>query len=209
MKACGAIGAIDFARARSRRARKRFDLVLDLSREPLIRTAAAAAGLLSRRATIRSSRRSRRRSSTALVGEFEKPRFFALQRAHLRAQPLGARPAATSASTSARAARSRADGDHVKVEPHLCVGCGGCATVCPSGAMTYAYPRVPDMGARLKTLLATYREAGGKDACLLFHDAGEGRARGAAKLGARAASGPAGARDPARDASTPPRSAST
>ena len=40
--------------------------------------------------------------------------------------------------------------------------------------MTYAYPKVPDMGARLKTALATYREAGGKDACILFHDARRG-----------------------------------
>jgi len=41
--------------------------------------------------------------------------------------------------------------------------------------MTYAYPQVPDLGMRLKTLLATYRDAGGKDACILFHDAAEGR----------------------------------
>jgi ferredoxin len=46
--------------------------------------------------------------------------------------------------------------------------------VCPSGAMSYGYPKVPDVGLRLKTALATYREAGGKDACILFHD-GSGR----------------------------------
>src|SRR5207247_7352733 len=69
------------------------------------------------------------------------------------------------------------DGDHVKVEPHLCAGCGGCATVCPSGAMTYAYPRVSDIGMRLKTLLWTYREAGGADACLVFHDTESGRSQ--------------------------------
>ena len=35
--------------------------------------------------------------------------------------------------------------------------------------MTYAYPRVPDTGARLKAVLNTYRDAGGKEACILFH----------------------------------------
>jgi ferredoxin len=42
--------------------------------------------------------------------------------------------------------------------------------------MTYAFPRVPDTGARLKAVLNTYREAGGKDACILFHNAEDGRA---------------------------------
>jgi ferredoxin len=42
--------------------------------------------------------------------------------------------------------------------------------------MSYVYPRTPDMGSRLKTLLSTYREAGGADACILFHDVREGRA---------------------------------
>jgi Pyruvate/2-oxoacid:ferredoxin oxidoreductase delta subunit len=41
--------------------------------------------------------------------------------------------------------------------------------------MTYAYPRMPDVGARLKAMLSTYAGAGGKDACVLFHDAQDGR----------------------------------
>jgi len=47
--------------------------------------------------------------------------------------------------------------------------------VCPSGAMTYAYPRVSDLGLRLKNVLQTYREAGGENPCLLFHNATDGR----------------------------------
>ncbi|MGH8733150.1 MAG: 4Fe-4S dicluster domain-containing protein, partial [Burkholderiales bacterium] len=110
---------------------------------------------------------------TALVGEFEKPRFFQYKAkicAHSRSGKQGCNACLDVCSSGAISA----DGDHVKVEPHLCAGCGGCATVCPSGAMTYAYPAVPDLGARLKAMLATYREAGGKDACILFHD-GDGR----------------------------------
>ena len=71
-----------------------------------------------------------------------------LQGVDLRAQPLAARPAARSASTSARRAAIRADGDHVAVEPHLCMGCGACATVCPSGAMTLRLSRPCPTSAR-------------------------------------------------------------
>ncbi len=44
--------------------------------------------------------------------------------------------------------------------------------MCPSGALTYAYPTVPDLGARLKTLLSTYAKAGGRDACVMLHAEG-------------------------------------
>src|SRR5450759_534116 len=50
--------------------------------------------------------------------------------------------------------------------------------------MSYAYPRMADLGLRIKTLLATYRKAGGEDACLLFHNATEGREL-VARLGRR------------------------
>jgi len=181
VKACGAIGAIDFSRAE--RARKEsFDLVLDLSREPLLRTPQLPQGYLAP-GDDPLEQALAARELAALVGEFEKPRFFAYASrlcAHSRSGQAGCNLCIEVCSSGA----IRADGDLVKVEPHLCAGCGGCATVCPSGAMSYAYPGVPDMGLRLKTLLGTYREAGGKDACLLFHDPEEGRAALAA-LGRR------------------------
>jgi ferredoxin len=51
-------------------------------------------------------------------------------------------------------AARRAKGGGIVVEPHLCVGCGACTTVCPSGAMSFAYPGTVDQGRkRLRTLL--------------------------------------------------------
>jgi ferredoxin len=170
--ACGEIGAIDFSRADSVR-RESFDLVLDLSRQPLIRTHELPQGYFAPGDDPLEQALAAQKL-TALVGEFEKPRFFAYKSricAHSRSGREGCNACIDVCSSGA----IRPDGDFVKVEPHLCAGCGGCATVCPSGAMSYAYPKVPDMGMRLKAALSTYREAGGKDACILFHDAAEGR----------------------------------
>jgi ferredoxin len=171
VKACADIGAIDFSRNDVSR-RESFDLVLDLSREPLIRTHELPQGYLAPGDDPLEQALAAQKL-VGLVGEFEKPRFFEYKAkicAHSRSGKEGCNACIDVCSSGA----IRADGDHVKVEPHLCAGCGGCATVCPSGAMTYAYPKVPELGMRLKTALATYRDAGGKDACILFHDA-EGR----------------------------------
>jgi ferredoxin len=169
--ACGDIGAIDFSRAEAPR-RDRFDLVLDLSRQPLLRTHELPQGYFAPGDDPLEQALAAQKL-VSLVGEFEKPRFFKYREkicAHSRSGREGCNLCIDVCSSSA----IRPDGDYVKVEPHLCAGCGGCATVCPSGAMSYAYPRVPDMGMRLKAALSTYREAGGKDACILFHDAGDG-----------------------------------
>jgi ferredoxin len=172
VKACGAIGAIDFARAAAPR-KEAFDLVMDLSREALLRTPELPQGYAAPGGDPLAQALAAQALS-ALVGEFEKPRFFHYE-ARLCAHSRSGRKGCDLCLEVCSSGAISADGDKVKVEPHICAGCGGCATVCPSGAMTYATPRVPEMGARLKAMLSTYREAGGKDACLLFHDAAEGR----------------------------------
>jgi ferredoxin len=172
VKACGAIGAIDFARSPVPR-RETFDLVLDLSREPLLRTPELPQGYAAPGGDPLEQALAAQALS-ALVGEFEKPRYVAYE-ARLCAHSRSGRKGCDLCLEVCSSGAIRAEGDEVRVEPHLCAGCGGCATVCPSGAMTYVYPRVPDLGARLKAMLATYRGAGGKDACLLLHDGDEGR----------------------------------
>ncbi|MEO7728403.1 MAG: 4Fe-4S binding protein, partial [Burkholderiales bacterium] len=170
--ACGEIRAIDFARAERARS-ERFDLVLDLCAEPLIKLHQPPQGYFAPGPDPHAQGNAARELAT-MTGEFEKPKFFVYREkicAHSRAEITGCTQCIDVCSTAAISA----DGDHIKVEPHLCMGCGACATVCPSGAMTYAYPRVADAGTRLKTLLGTYAGAGGKNACVLFHNATDGR----------------------------------
>ena len=56
------------------------------------------------------------------------------------------------------------------------MGCGTCTTVCPTGAISYAYPRAGDQGLKLKTLLGTYARSGGQRATLLLHSQVRGQA---------------------------------
>jgi ferredoxin len=172
--ACGEVKAIDFARAETRRS-ERFDLVLDFSDTPLIDTPQPPQGYFAPGRDAMALARAVRELAQ-LSGEFEKPKYFEYKEkicAHGRSEITGCTRCIEVCST--RAITSELEENRVRVEPHLCMGCGGCATVCPSGAMTYAYPRVADVGTRVKTVLQAYRAAGGDDACLLFHSGGEGR----------------------------------
>jgi ferredoxin len=172
--ACGDVRAIDFARSERLRG-EQFDLVLDLQDAPHLHRpgyqppqgyfAPGSAPGAQVKAAVELAQ---------MVGEFEKPRYFAYRPnicAHSRSKQQGCDRCTDVCSTQAIAA----DGDHIRVEPQLCMGCGACTTVCPSGALTYQYPGTPDLGLRLKTLLRTFEEAGGRDACLLLHD-DDGRA---------------------------------
>lgn len=170
--ACGPVGAIDFTR-RDRAREERFDLVLDLSRTGWFQHHQPPQGYFAPGADIALQAKAAGELAE-LTGEFEKPKFVNYKAslcAHARSKKTGCTQCIDVCSASA----IEPAGDGVRVEPHLCAGCGACSTVCPSGAMAYAYPSVPELALRVRTLLATYAKAGGRDACLLFH-AGDARA---------------------------------
>ena len=181
VKVCTVAGAIDFARQPQDQS-ERFDLVLDLrsAQRPgssagyftqhappqgyfrLPADAAPARGQPGETQTLLKLRH--------LVGEFEKPKFFAYRQklcAHSRNMQTGCD--ACLAVCSAAAIRSDPARQQIVVEPNLCVGCGACTTVCPTGALGFAYPRASEQGVRIKTLLTTYARAGGRNAALLLH----------------------------------------
>jgi len=163
--ACGAVGAIDFSR-RERARSERFDLVLDLA-GGAFRMPVPPQGYFAPGADPVAQAKAVATLAT-MTGEFEKPKYFSYKAsicAHARSRKVGCTACIDACETQA----IRPDEDRIVVEPHLCMGCGTCTTVCPSGAISFAYPTVADLGTRLRTLLSTYAAAGGRDACLLFH----------------------------------------
>ena len=176
--ACGAVGAIQFDRSPAQLVRDgEFDAVLDVQSSPYFARNPAVQppqGYFAPEAGPHSSGIAAQMKVVAdladIVGEFEKPKYFAYNAkicAHSRSKQQGCNACIGICSTRA----IFDDGDHIRVEPHLCMGCGACTTVCPSGALTFQYPQVPDLGVRIKTLLRTYADNGGRDACLLLHGA--------------------------------------
>jgi ferredoxin len=150
-----------------------FDVVLDLSQPPLLRRVELPQGYV-------APGRDPLDQALAVIdllgfeGEFEKPRYVALKErtcAHSRARKAGCSNCIDVCATQAISGA----GDSVSIDPYLCQGCGTCATVCPSGAIAYQYPRVADSGLVIKKQLAAFREAGGGDPLLLFHSAEAGR----------------------------------
>lgn len=150
-----------------------FDVVLDLSPQPLLKRVELPPGYL-------APGRDPLDQALAIIdllgfdGEFEKPRYVAVNErlcAHGRSKKSGCSNCLAVCSTEAIISA----GDTIKLDPYLCQGCGTCTTVCPSGALSYQYPRVADVGLAIKAQLMAYREAGGSKPCLLFHSAESGR----------------------------------
>jgi ferredoxin len=170
---CGDALAIDFSRAADAASRSaKFDVILNLSEHEFFMQHQPPQGYFSPGGDP-IARLKAIAEIASLKGEFEKPKFFNYKSnicAHSRNKKTGCTQCIDVCSTKAIAPK----GDHIEVTPQLCMGCGACTTVCPSGALTYVYPRVSDLGARVKTLLRTYASAGGRDATMLFHDAGQG-----------------------------------
>ena len=110
-----------------------------------------------------------------LVGTFDKPRFIHFEEslcAHSRSCITGCTRCLDLCPTGA----ITPNGNSVAIDANVCAGCGSCASVCPTGAASYSLPSADALMRRLRTLLQTYRKAGGSNAVVLFHDGEHGDA---------------------------------
>lgn len=162
-------GALAFGTSKNG-AVSRCDIVLDLSGgTPLFAAADLRDGYLRAdpgdpAAVLRTVMKAR-----DLVGTFDKPRYVTFTAdlcAHSRSQIVGCNRCLDLCPTGAIAPA----GDHVAIDAFVCAGCGQCAAICPTDAAAYALPPADTLMRRLRTLLTTYRDAGGASPVVLIHD---------------------------------------
>ncbi len=153
--------------------RETYDLVLDLTTPALINYEVAPPGYYAPQEDATALEKALTEIPT-MVGEFEKPKFFNYNPnicAHGNSGISGCTNCLDTCPTNA----IHSLGDLIEVNPYLCQGAGSCATACPTGAITYAYPKFSDLLAKIKQVLRVYREYRGECPYLLFHDGESGQ----------------------------------
>jgi len=148
-----------------------FDLVLDLGREPVLRQERLPEGYFAPRDS--TELQAAVDALPGLIGAFEKPRYveYAEDRCvHGERGITGCSRCIDVCSSSA----ITSVGERIEVDPYLCQGAGCCASICPSGALTYTYPHPEDFSARVRALLRAYYEHAEIPPVLILHNAEDG-----------------------------------
>jgi len=147
------------------------DLVLDLCVEPLLVAPLKPPGYFAPAVDDPAALQQALEELKQSTGTFDKPDYL-----HYDADRCAhGRSGITACTRCIDACPAEAIGslaERITIDPHLCHGGGICASVCPSGAIGYAYPTVGDQIGRIRTLLKHYHQAGGEAAELLIY-AGE------------------------------------
>ena len=144
------------------------DIILDLNRESLITLDIPPPGYLHESLTDQDSTALVEDQLIEMTGEFEKPKYFSYN-ASICAHGVNGKTVCTNCIDACPAGAISSLIETIEVDPYLCQGGGACATVCPSGAIQYVYPRVADNGNRIRKMLQTFREQQGSAAIVMFH----------------------------------------
>ena len=143
-----------------------FDLVLDLQSVPAIEREELPPGYFA--PPDDGALDSALAELPGLVGELTKPRFFE-HNDTICAHSFRGNIGCTACIDACPAEAISSVKGRVETDPYRCLGCGTCATVCPTGATRYAQPRSMTLVSRLQEVLESYRATGGRAPTLLLY----------------------------------------
>jgi len=146
------------------------DLILDLSPSPLLTMGLKPPGYYSVDPSVPDFQKIKQEIKDELadmLGTFEKPKYFNYD-ASVCAHGRSGKSGCTRCIDACPAEAITSLMDIINVDPTRCQGGGICATVCPSGAITYAYPTPHDMLTHVRTLITTYLKQGETPPDLVF-----------------------------------------
>ena len=149
-----------------------FDVVLDLGRKPAITLELPPPGYFAVSAN-RENMSKVLEEIAGLNGEFEKPQYVHYDPdicAHGERGITGC----TRCIDTCPAGAVISIGERVEVDVHRCHGMGSCSAVCPTGALTYAYPSLGDTMNGLRQALTAWRISGMPAPCILLYDSDSG-----------------------------------
>lgn len=156
----------------SANADRRFDLVLDLCRVPLLRQSTPPLGYYAPGGDV-AALQSALDSLPQLTGDFHKPKYVDYLPALCANGAMGVGGCTRCIEACATAA-IRSVGEKIEVDPWLCQGCATCTLVCPTGALEFQHPTPKALQARLDARLAEYAADAGAPV-LVVHDAASRR----------------------------------
>lgn len=152
----------------SANADQRFDLVLDLCREPLLRESVLPYGYYApgddAEALVRALD-----SLSQLTGDFHKPKYFDYRPQLCAHGAMGVAGCTRCLDVCATAA-IRSTGEKIAVDPYLCHGCASCTLACQTGALSFQQPTLKALKGMLNELLAE-RGVDAETYFLVVHDA--------------------------------------
>ncbi|MCF5758582.1 4Fe-4S binding protein [Aeromonas veronii] len=159
------LAALCFTQQAAENGEPRFDLVADLGRAPLFALERPPVGYL--HLADDQGLAERLAELCALIGIFDKPRYFRLDSEACAFTARGVPGCSRCLDVCPTDALKPING-RIQIDPHLCQGFGSCASACPTGAIAYHQPDANTSGDYLFRLLKHYRDAGGEAPQLLI-----------------------------------------